>query len=763
MPNEQQSKSGGTTFGDNAQDNVVVETVHGDFIYNAAAPPKPPTPHQLRKPLDDFVGREKEIAELLGILRKGGRASLSGISGMGGIGKTELALIVADRLRGDYPDAQLFLEMRGTEETPLDPAKALASCIRAFEGLEVRLPDEVGELNKMYLSLLNGKRALVVLDNAANRDQVKWLVPPAGCALLVTSRNVIAGMDRVTLNQLKPEEARELLISICARITPEQADQISYLCGNLPLAIRAAGSLLDVTVDLDVADYIIELTDEHTRLEAIGTEGVDIDVEASFNLSYARLEPEAARVFRGLSVFPESFNAQAEENVCEDTQHKYLSELLKRSLVLFEEAEQRYRLHDLARVFAAHRSPEAERLIHQQRHAEHFLRVLYEANDLYLQGGKAIKEGLALFDWEWSNAQAGWEWIIRHIETIPRAVELCNKYPNAFPHIAEIRQHPRERIAWLETALVVAQAGSRKIELGFYLNSLGGAYSALSEYYRAIEFYEQGLAIAREIGDRIGEGHSLNNLGNIYADMGEARRAITLYEQSLSIKREVEDSRGVRTTLNNLGTTCLDLGEYRRSIEYFEQSLSLSFSVGDRRGESIALNNLGEAYRNLGETDRAIEYLEKSLPICNEIGDQRGKGMVFNNLGLIYSSSGDIKRAIEYFEQSLLNAREIGDRRGEGGPLNNLGNAYFNLGNAERALGYYSQLLAIGREIGDRYCEGTALWNTAEVTEKMGDIKRAIEYAEAALVIHEQIEDPFTPTVRETLARWRGEIGAADE
>lgn len=333
--NEKHHPSDNVNLGDNAQGNVIITGgVQGNVAIKQLIPSKPPTPHQLRKSLDDFVGRESEITELLNILQEGGRASISGISGMGGIGKTELALIVADRLRGHYPDAQLFLEMQGTDERPLTSAEALASCIRAFEGPEVRLPDDANELSKIYLSVLSGKRVMVVLDNAADRNQVRLLTPPAGCALLVTSRNVIAGMGRITLDQLKPEEARELLRSICLRIAPGVADQICYLCGYLPLAIRAAGSLLDVTADLDPAYYARQLTDEYTRLEAIGTEGVEISVEASFNLSYARLQPETARVFRYLGVFPESFDAGAEESVCEDTGHKHLGELLRRSLTL---------------------------------------------------------------------------------------------------------------------------------------------------------------------------------------------------------------------------------------------------------------------------------------------------------------------------------------------------------------------------------------------------------------------------------------------
>ncbi len=523
MPNEQHPKSDGTTFGDKAQNNAVVKTVQGDFVYNAAAA-KLYARHQLRKPLDDFTGREKEIEELLAKLRQGGRASITGISGMSGIGKTELALIVADRLREDYPDAQLFLEMRGIDEKPLAPAEALASSIRAFEGPEVPLPDDINELKKIYLSVLSDKRALVVLDNAADQNQMRLLTPPAGCAMLVTSRNIIAGMDRITLDQLSLKEARELLISICDRITPELADQIADLCGYLPLALRAAGSMLDVMVDLDVVDYVKQLFEERTRLETIGAEGVEIGVEASFNLSYLRLDTEVARVFRALCIFPGSFDAQAEEAICEDAAHKHLSDLVKRSLVLFDKASKRYRLHDLIRVFADKCLPDKERLTKQHEHAEHYLRVLADADDLYEKGGPFIQQALTLFDSEWLNAEAGWKWARRNNITNQRALELCTLYPDVSTYISEFKLPPGERIVRRKVALAAARGLGIKESEGWHLSNLGIAYMHSGQIKRANDIFKQHLQIVRNLGDRTAEGIVLLSLGISCFELGELQQ-----------------------------------------------------------------------------------------------------------------------------------------------------------------------------------------------------------------------------------------------
>ncbi len=642
--------------------NVSVEGdyVAGDkIIYNSPAPAisAPPvlTLHQLRAPVGDFVGREKEIADLTAALRGGASAAITGISGMGGIGKTELAFYVANELRGVYPDAQLVLDMRGTDNPPRDPADALAACIRAFAGVEQRLPDDLQELTRIYRSILEGRRALILLDNASDGVQARPLMPPAGSALLVTSRETIAlpGLKRVTLEQLSPVEGRELLRSIAPRVHADTADRICFLCGYLPLAIRAAGSLLDVTADLDPETYAAQLQDERRRLERIGAEGVDHGVEASFGLSYARLTPDAARVFRQIAVFPATFDARAEETVCKDPEHTHLSELLRRNLVRYNAETQRYSLHDLARLFADSRMSDDERHATRMRHAAHYLTVLGECHALYLKGGDAIKSGLALFDVERRNIEAGQGWACQHSSGDDAAAGLCNIYPTAGVYVLMLRQHPRELISWLEAALAAArQLKNRTSEEG-HLGNLGIAYAGLGDTPRAIEFHEQALVIARELDDRTGEGNALSGLGIAYADLGDTRRAVKFHERALVISRETGNRRGEGQDLGNLGIAYAALGETRRAVEFFEQRLAIAQEMGDRQGEGYALGNLGNAYADLGETRRAVEVYEQSLTIKREIGDRRGEANTLFNSGLILDGLNDRAKAIEHVEAAL--------------------------------------------------------------------------------------------------------------
>ncbi len=412
--------------------------------------------HQLPAPPADFTGRAEELADLLTNFGQG--VTLSGLHGIGGVGKTALALKLAEQIKDRYPDAQFFLDLRGPGDSPLSPAEAMAHVIRAYYPLN-KLPDSDAELKALYLSVLDGKRALLLMDNARDAAQVASLRPPASCCLLVTSRQHfhLPGLKSKSLDAMKPEEARELLIKVAPRLNPylesspsasprtaredagqehlrkgkgsrlpsptgavpvgegpgvRAVDEIAKLCGYLPLALTAAASLLAETEDLDPADFARQLRDERARLELTGftASGLETSIEASLNLSYARLPPEAARVFCALAVFPADFEALAEEAICDDAGHKHLSDLVKRSLTQYDKEKKRYSLHDLARIFANSRLSTADRASLQQRHATYYETILRTGKELYKQGGENIKQGLALFDAEQGNIEAGQAW-----------------------------------------------------------------------------------------------------------------------------------------------------------------------------------------------------------------------------------------------------------------------------------------------------------------------------------------------------------------
>jgi tetratricopeptide (TPR) repeat protein len=519
----------------------------------------------------------------------------------------------------------------------------MAHVIRAYQP-DARLPETEAELAGIYRSVLHGQRALLLMDNAASREQVESLIPPAGSLLLVTSRFHFSLPGQVSrdLDEMTLEDARALLLKIAPRIGKE-ADQIAQLCGRLPLALRLAGSALAEPY-VSVSDYARRLKEGKERFGP---------VEASLNLSYELLNEDRRRLWRLLAVFPGTFDAKAAAALWEleiDPASEALGDLVRTSLLEWEEKDERYRLHDLARDFARRQLGETEREAAQRRHAEYFLELLRAAGGLYLKGGELVAQALRLFDAEWANIQAGFAWASDRFRQDETAARICDDYPDAGAYLLGLRQHPREQIRWRELALAAARQRKDRSSEAVHLGNLGNAYAALGETRRAIELYEQALAIDREIGDRRGEGADFGNLGNAYADLGEPRRAIEYYEQALTIDREIGDRRGEGAALVNLGVAYKNLGEPRRAIEHYEQQLVIVREIGDRRGEGNALGNLGNAYAALGEPRRAIEYYERHLAIACEIGDRRNEAIASWNLGLAIEKEGDLARAADLMQ-----------------------------------------------------------------------------------------------------------------
>jgi tetratricopeptide (TPR) repeat protein len=573
--------------------------------------------HQLPAPPRDFTGRADELDELTREIESGG-ATISGLQGQGGVGKTTLALKLAELLAPRFPDAQFYLDLKGTTQ-PLTPSDAMAHVIRAYHPT-AKLPDKEDELRALYNSVLHGQRALLLMDNARNDEQVLPLIPPDTCVLLVTSRwhFALPGLFAKNLDTLPPEDARALLTRIAPRIG-ERADEIARLCGYLPLALRLAASALAERRALSPADYARRLSGEQQRLKLLDK------VEASLSLSYDLLTPDLQKLWRALAVFPATFDAPAAAAVWEteqDATQDALDELVKYSLLDWDDATARYSLHDLARLLADNRLSEEERYAAQVRYAGHYLNVLSVAGALYLQGGEAFMRGLSLFDTEWANIQAGQSWAEHYADAREAAARLCSSYPNRGSHLLNLRLHPRERISWLESALSAARKLNNRVDEAASIGNLGIAYGVLGELLRAIEFHEQHLVIARELGNKIEEGYDLMNLGITYKNLREPQRAIEFYEQALIISREINDRRNECLTLYNLGNAYIVLEESQRASEYFKQALSLAREIGDLRSEGTILWGLSVAlYLELGNLNVAITHAENALRILEQIED----------------------------------------------------------------------------------------------------------------------------------------------
>jgi tetratricopeptide (TPR) repeat protein len=738
MSNTQQhtNQTGGVNFGQNNEIRIEGDLI-GTLIQQAAMYQRDAL-HQLPSIPEHFTGRAEQIQTLCDSIRANAatgtaNAITSSIQGMGGVGKTALAIVVAHALTEDFPDAQLLLALGAHSPNTLTPDQARDQVLRAFYP-DARLPDDEATLWNLYRTALGGKRALLILDDARDDAHVQMLLPPAGCAAIITSRRSLETGEPLRLDVLPRPDAVALLRQLCPRLTDAEADGLAGLCGDLPVALRVAGGFLKRYRARKADDYIREV-----RADRAGK----LNVNALFDFSYRALKKGERAAFCALSVMPADFDHLAGEAVIgEGGPTGALDELVALNLLDYDEKAERFRWHDLLRELASGRLGTlgaGERFAAMMRHAKHFMQVARVANDLYLFGGDGVHLGLWLFDRERAHLVAAFEFLVGQPPLKAQLVALVD-----FVHdISILRFHPRERTRWLEAQQATYHdLGDRRGEVGALAN-LGIAYHHLGEVRKAIEFFEQALPVFREIGDRLGEAGALINLCVAYADLGDGRKAIGFGQQGLTIVREIGDRRFEQNALMGLGMAYFDLGKARKAIEFFEQALPVFREIGDRLGEAGALANLGIVYHHLGEARRAIEFYEQHLTITRDLGDRRGEGNTLCNLGGAYRTLGDVRTAIELHEQALLLFRDLGERRSEASVLGNLGNDYRHLGEARKAIEFYEQVLPVFREIGDLAGEGLAYYNLCLAHEQLNDFSLALEYAQRAVEVARQTESPW--------------------
>ena len=623
--------------------------------------------HQLRAPLADFVGRQREIATLLTALRPqtDGMAALAAICGMGGLGKTELALRVGHALRHDYPDAQLFISLRSSAiGPPRRVANALRDAIRAFDP-STALPDDDDALSQRYRGLLGDKRALILLDDVPDDASVRPFLPPAGCALLVTARTglTLGGQGViVNLSLFSHDEARALLLDDVPRLAGDAAlDGILDYCGDLPLAVRIAGSTLLGNPVLTPARYLARLSDETRRLGALKYE--DTDVYAVLGVGDELLQaadPALARRWRMLGVCPAPFEAAVAASIWDevdaDALEDALGELVRRSLLRYDDTTRQYRIHELLRDVARMRRSAEDDYTAHLRHAQHYLTIYGEAQRRYDDPQEDTLTALKLFDASWAHIRAAAAWLAA--TPTPETDRLCVYAPQHLS-VLDIRLQPQELIAWCSACAAAGRRRGSRHDEALALHGMGNGYLD-TDFEKAKACFEQCLAIAREIGDRQLESWALNGLGTVADALDDERGAIKFYEQVLAIRREIGDRRGEGRALSNLGMAHSRLGDFRHSIKCYAHSLTILGQLGDRHTESFVLNNLGNDYTRQGQVDRGLKYLFQSLSIAQAIGDRRIQSDACWSIGEALVKQGEYARAVEFMQQTVDYEHEIG-------------------------------------------------------------------------------------------------------
>lgn len=669
------SGAGAVAAGGNIINSLVI--TGGEHHHHAPPPSSPAPPHHLPGDLPEFTGRQSELSLLLGALDQdnGGMAAVTTLRGMGGVGKTALAQHAARRLKDRYPDGQIIVDLNGHGKgEPTTPVDAILRVIRAFRPDQPPLGSATQALG-LYRSILADKRVLILLDNAADADQVRDLVPPPPCGALITARSLVKppGCTEIPLGLLPLPESIALLRRLAETQMADAKvwEALAECCGRLPLALHVAGSTLASAEDLTVADYLNELADEAKRPHRLALpDDTTANVAAVLSYSARRLiatAPELAVHWQELCVFPASFNRMAAAAVwklSEADAAPILRGLLQRSLLLFEKDQNRYRLHDLMRPLARKIFDHApasdpppgsgERVtMAEVRFAEHFRGVLREAKELYKQGHDKAIAGLSLYDIEAKNIAVAAEWAIANAETNPTAQFLAAWLPNTGVHILALRLHPRQRVAWLKAAVCAATAiGDQELAISL-LGNLGIAYASLNQTQQAIDIYKQVLSISRKCHDKKTEGNQLGNLGLAYADLEQIDMAISFYKQALNIQKNISDEVGVTKQLGNLGNAYVISGKPKRAIRCFEDALAIARKRGDMETEGGLLSCLGNAYTDLNSPPRAIKSYNQAISIFRKIKNNLGEANALSNLGGCYFNLEDSASAIKFTEQAL--------------------------------------------------------------------------------------------------------------
>ncbi|MCG8510118.1 MAG: NB-ARC domain-containing protein, partial [Rhodospirillales bacterium] len=425
--------------------------------------PSPGRPYAFHGPVLDFLGRESTIDRLAHLVRDEGKRVLV-FHGHGGVGKTELAMAVAQRLSGLYSGPRVKVDLRGTwfrDSAPLTPLEAQEAIVNMLN------PDPSGK-PATYAQMLKevadrGERLVLLLDDAGDAGQVEDLVRdlPPHCLALITSRTrfTLPDNEPIDVEPLKRRDSIGLLQSICKRLTDKQAKDIAELCGDLPLALRLAGQTLAARDDLAADDYIRDLGGA-LRIERLDRDETSSRkrIQVTIDQSYRVLEAAGgnlATIWLQLAVLRGGFDVAAAAAVCDESNTRSvqdaLSDLYRFSMLGWDPHTRRYRLHDLFRDYALEKIAPGIEQAARHRHARFFHDVLEAAERTYRDQDQV--GALATFDTERHHIEDAFQWSAERIEQDAEAATLCEAFPRIGVELLHLRQPLEQRIAWRRAAL----------------------------------------------------------------------------------------------------------------------------------------------------------------------------------------------------------------------------------------------------------------------------------------------------------------------
>ncbi|AGL17145.1 BTAD domain-containing putative transcriptional regulator [Actinoplanes sp. N902-109] len=667
-----------------------------------AAPVPHPAPAQLPADVPGFIGREDELAALDKLLDDADdeftAVVISAVAGTAGVGKTALAVHWAHRTRSRFPDGQLYVNLRGYDvEQPMPSGDALARFLRALGLPGADVPVDPDERAARYRSLLDGRRMLILLDNAASVDQVRPLLPGTGaCVVLVTSRDTLPGLvardgaRRLDLRLLPGDDALILLRWLIGdRVDADRDAALDLVdrCARLPLALRVAAELAVGRPETPLAALVAELTDEERRLELLEAGGdPQTGVRAVFSWSYRQLTPAAARAFRltGLHPGPDLDGYAAAALLGADLPDaRRLLDVLARAHLVQRTGPDRYTQHDLLRAYArelALADDSGTRRSALTRLFDAWLCAAGTAIDLLYPAERHRRPATA--------QPAG---VVPAITGAAAAQTwLDAERANLVAFVQHTATHGQPRLAVRLT-----------ITLLRYLES-GGHHAEATTMHR------YARTAAQQLGDAAGEAHLLTNVAVVEMQQGDYEPAAGLLHRAIELARAGGDATVEARALGNLGHIDQWQGRYQSATEHLEQALVLIRRTGDAAAEARALGNLGQVYRRQGNLDQAAGHLRESVRLCYRVGDRVGAAYALVSLGHVAFARGDPGGAADQHREALALFRQTSEKAGEATALD-------GLGTVTRDAGCLREAITILRRLGERSAEARATNSLGEV------------------------------------------------
>lgn len=633
-----------------------------------------PDPWALPPPVAHFTGRERELADIVGHsarARAGEPAPVVVIHGPGGYGKSALAVRAAEALRDRFPDGRLLVDLRGTEDSPTPVVEALTLILRSLGVRDADMRPTTDALAGQVRALLADRRVLLILDNAGAESQVRPLLPGSGANLaLVTSRRTLAGLDgvrRVPLQPLSPGDSARLLRAIAPSASAAESEGdihgVALLCAGLPLALRIAGSRL---TGWSVAQLRDRLTNADHRLETL--DGADRAITRAFELSYAQLTETAATTFRRLAVVPGlTFTAhaaavlrQCDLYAAEDD----LDELVDVGLLDAFESE-RYRFHDLIRLFARRRLVAVEGVSRSAGAAERLtdwlLATAAAAGRWFESGRNAPGAG---FD----DVDAARAWLDRERENWLPALrtaagdgrdQVVVDVAEALHWYSDLTDGARY---WVEVFQLSHEAAARlpdRRQEVKHLNHLSWALTNCAdrpEDGATTAMRAHNLAVV--VGDPGQQAWALRYAAHGFRASGAHGRALTAATNAVRLFDEVGDDTGYVTMLLGLGRVYVELERHEDALTAFRSALD---ALGSRSVEPIPAQGVSVSARTyaalalgeLGRWDEALAEARDALPDAQRLGIAGLVAIDLITIGRAHASRGEVADARDHLTRAV--------------------------------------------------------------------------------------------------------------